>query len=49
LIPLFRQKARTKNQQLTEKLFCNVKCSGWNIQRFVPAGTLSAFAGQRTL
>src|SRR5271165_2587107 len=43
MIPLTSQKAHTKNQQLTPKLFCKVKCSSWNIQHNVPVGTLSRF------
>ena len=43
MIPLTSPNARTKNQQLTPKLFCKVKCSGWNIVHNVPTGTLSRF------
>jgi hypothetical protein len=39
LNPLIRQKARTKNQQLTPKVFPILKCSNWNIQHKVPSET----------
>jgi hypothetical protein len=45
LNPLSGPKSRTKNQQLTPKVFAILKCSGWNIQHNVPTGTFSDFQG----